>query len=81
MSNVVMGCVFRVTNDFRRVCKVEKSTVAFVMYVCFPSVCQRRTTCSQLTDFCEILNLGVLLKSVEKIKVWLKLYKNNRYFT
>jgi hypothetical protein len=66
--------------------KLQKSTISFVMSACppvRPSVCAfvcMEQLGSQLTDFYEIWYLGVFRKSVDKIQVWLKSFKNNWYF-
>ena len=61
--------------------KLQKATVSFVVSLC-PSVCpfvQTEQLCSYRTDFHE--TEVFFKKSVEKIQVSLKPYKNNGYFT
>ena len=55
--------------------KLRKATISFVMSI------RMEKLDSHWTDFHEIWDLSVFLKSVEKIKVSWKPGKNNRYFT
>ena len=58
---------------------LRKATISFVMSV-RPSVRIEQLGC-HWTDFLEIWYLSIFRKSVEKIQVSLKFYKNNGYFT
>jgi len=55
--------------------KFRKVTVSFVMSVCMEQLG------SQWTDFHKTIHLSIFPKSVEKIQIPLKLYKNNVYCT
>jgi len=63
-----MGYVLHITHQFRCIFKVEKATVGIAM-----SVSRAPVSIEQLPPtgrfFVNFLNLGVLLKSVEKIEV------------
>jgi hypothetical protein len=59
--------------------KLRKAAISFVMSV-RPSARMEQLG-SHWTDFHKIRYLGILQKSVEKIKVSLKSDKNKRYFT
>jgi hypothetical protein len=63
--------------------RLWKATISFVMSVCLfvrPSVCMDQLGSHQ-TDIHWTWYLGIFTKSFKKIKVSLKPYKNNRYFT
>jgi hypothetical protein len=63
--------------------KLQKATISFIklfsLSVCL-SVCKEQLG-SHWMDFYEISNPELLLKSVEKIQVWLKSDNNIRHFT
>ena len=65
--------------NFRRVYKIVKAAISFVMSVRLSVRMQHNS--SHWKDFHEILCLSIFRKSVEKNKVSLKSDKNNRYFT
>jgi len=64
-------------NFIRHVCKIVKSN-CWLHHVC-SSICMEQLS-SQGMYFHEIWHFSVFQKSVEKIQVWLKTDKKNRYF-
>ena len=66
--------------QFYALFQIAKATVSFVMSV-RPPVCPYEQIGSHLTDSHEILHLGILRKSIQKIQDSLKYDKNNGYLT
>ena len=70
------GCVWDVSMNIGTFAKLRKKTISFV--VCLSSA-RMEKLCSQWTNFHEIWYLRIFQKSLPKIQVLLKFYKNNGY--